>query len=138
MGFDSVNDYYDAKFKEARLQMLQQTAAEIGSAYTSIRGDVADQAPVNQGFKDQAFGRFIHLAAQAGVRYQLENPYCCAKSNIIVVTNVLEVCRYARIPQLTYARTSSVYGATRPCRLANTKVPATRCSFMPPPKKPTR
>jgi UDP-glucuronate 4-epimerase len=111
VGFDSVNEYYDVKIKEARLKILEQTAAENGSAYTFIRGNLADQVLVNQCFKDHSFDSVIHLAAQAGVRYSLENPHSYVESNIVAFTNVLEACRYARTPHLTYASTSSVYGA---------------------------
>jgi UDP-glucuronate 4-epimerase len=111
VGFDSVNDYYDVNIKEARLKILEETALETGSAYTLIRGNLADQALVTQCFKDHAFDRVIHLAAQAGVRYSLENPHSYVESNIVAFTNVLEACRHARTPHLTYASTSSVYGA---------------------------
>ncbi len=111
VGFDSVNDYYDVNIKEDRLKILEQTAAQTGSAYKFIRGNLADQALVNQCFKDHDFDRVIHLAAQAGVRYSLENPHSYVESNILAFTNVLEACRHARAPHLTYASTSSVYGA---------------------------
>ncbi len=111
VGFDSVNNYYDVDIKEARLKILEQTATQTGSAYTFIRGNLADQALVNQCFKDHTFDRVIHLAAQAGVRYSLENPHSYVESNIVAFTNVLEACRYAHTPHLTYASTSSVYGA---------------------------
>lgn len=116
VGFDSVNDYYDTTLKEARLAILEKTAKEAGSAYTFIRGNLADQALVNQCFEAHNFDRVIHLAAQAGVRYSLENPHSYVESNIIAFTNLLEACRYAETPHLTYASTSSVYGA-------NTKMP---------------
>src|SRR5690554_3362172 len=116
VGFDSVNDYYDTSLKEARLAILEQTAKETSSAYTFIRGNLADQALVNQCFEAHNFDRVIHLAAQAKVRYSLENPHSYVESNIIAFTNLLEACRYAETPHLTYASTSSVYGA-------NTKMP---------------
>lgn len=116
VGFDSVNDYYDVSIKEARLRILEETAAQTGSAYTFIRGNLADQALVNQCFEEHQFDRVIHLAAQAGVRYSLENPHSYVESNIIAFTNILEACRYSKTPHLTYASTSSVYGA-------NTKMP---------------
>lgn len=116
VGFDSVNDYYDVSIKEARLKILEETAAQTGGDYTFIRGNLADQALVNQCFKEHQFDRVIHLAAQAGVRYSLENPHSYVESNIIAFTNLLEACRYSKTPHLTYASTSSVYGA-------NTKMP---------------
>lgn len=116
VGFDSVNDYYDVSIKEARLKILEETAAKTGSNYTFIRGNLADLALVNQCFEEHQFDRVIHLAAQAGVRYSLENPHSYVESNIIAFTNILEACRYSKTPHLTYASTSSVYGA-------NTKMP---------------
>ncbi|MBE0505960.1 MAG: NAD-dependent epimerase [Marinospirillum sp.] len=116
VGFDSVNDYYDVTIKEARLKLLAETAAKTGSNYTFIRGNLADQALVKQCFEAHQFDRVIHLAAQAGVRYSLENPHSYVESNIIAFTNILEACRYSKTPHLTYASTSSVYGA-------NTKMP---------------
>ena len=111
VGFDIVNDYYDPAIKEARLSILQETANQTGSAYTHIRQNLADKVSVDQCFKDHSFDRVIHLAAQAGVRYSLENPHAYVESNIIAFTNIIEACRYAKTPHLTYASTSSVYGA---------------------------
>jgi UDP-glucuronate 4-epimerase len=113
VGFDSVNDYYDVSIKEARLKILEQTAERTGSRYTFIRGNLAYQALVKNTFNEHAFDRVIHLAAQAGVRYSIENPHSYVESNIVAFTNVLEACRYVRCPHLTYASTSSVYGANR-------------------------
>lgn len=111
VGIDNVNDYYDTSLKESRLALLEKTAQETGSRYTFIRGNLADLALVNRCFQDHTFDRVIHLAAQAGVRYSLENPHSYVESNIVAFTNVLEACRYAKTPHLTYASTSSVYGA---------------------------
>lgn len=116
VGFDNVNDYYDPAIKEARLKLLEQTAAEASGRYISIRANLADQKAVAQCFNEHRFDRVIHLAAQAGVRYSLENPLSYVESNLIGFTNVLEACRYAEIAHLTYASTSSVYGA-------NTRMP---------------
>ena len=74
VGFDLVNDYYDPHLKEARLEMLQKKADELGSDYVSIRKDLADRDSVDGCFKEYPFDRVIHLAAQAGVRYSMENP----------------------------------------------------------------
>jgi UDP-glucuronate 4-epimerase len=116
VGFDCVNDYYDPSLKEARLKVLEQTAKSTGSAYTFIRGNLANQAQVKKCFDTHKIDRVIHLAAQAGVRYSLENPHSYVESNIVAFTNLLEACRYAQTPHLSYASTSSVYGA-------NTKMP---------------
>lgn len=116
VGFDSVNDYYDTGVKEDRLEYLERVAAETGSSYHFIRGNLANHALVKECFDQHKFDRVIHLAAQAGVRYSLENPSSYVESNIVAFTNILEACRYAQVPHLTYASTSSVYGA-------NTKMP---------------
>ncbi|MGP5191749.1 NAD-dependent epimerase [Vreelandella alkaliphila] len=111
VGFDNVNDYYDPAIKEARLKILEHTAAETGNNYLSIRANLANQQAVATCFEEHRFDRVIHLAAQAGVRYSLENPLSYVESNIIGFTNILEACRYAKVAHLTYASTSSVYGA---------------------------
>ncbi|MAY25784.1 MAG: capsular biosynthesis protein CpsI [Polycyclovorans sp.] len=111
VGLDVVNDYYDPTLKEARLQELQRTADQTGSAYHSIRANLADRAAVEQCFAQHRFDRVIHLAAQAGVRYSLENPHAYVESNLIGFTHIIEACRHANTPHLTYASTSSVYGA---------------------------
>jgi len=111
VGFDSVNDYYDPTIKEARLAVLEETAARTGSSYQFIRGNLADPRAVAGCFGHGPFDRVIHLAAQAGVRYSLVNPLAYVESNIVAFTNVLEACRHAGVPHLTYASTSSVYGA---------------------------
>lgn len=111
VGVDSVNDYYDPSIKLARLAQLEETAAKTGNKYHFIRGNLADPALVNGCFASGAFDRVIHLAAQAGVRYSLSNPQAYVESNIIAFTNLIEACRYNAAPHLTYASTSSVYGA---------------------------
>ena len=111
VGFDVVNDYYDPTIKEARLDILEKQATESEGEYTFIRANLADQAAVKKCFEEHRFDRVIHLAAQAGVRYSLENPHAYVESNIIAFTNIIEACRYAEVPHLTYASTSSVYGA---------------------------
>lgn len=116
VGFDSVNDYYDTALKEARLDLLRQTAAENGRSFVFVRGNLADKETVDSCFSTHSFDRVIHLAAQAGVRYSLENPHAYVESNIIATTNILEACRHQQTPHLTYASTSSVYGA-------NTRMP---------------
>jgi len=111
VGFDNVNDYYDPALKEARLSLIEQTAAETGTTWRFIRADLADRKAVDACFAENDFARVIHLAAQAGVRYSLENPHAYVHSNITGFTNILEACRHAETPHLTYASTSSVYGA---------------------------
>jgi UDP-glucuronate 4-epimerase len=111
VGFDNLNDYYDPTLKEARLKLIEQTAAETGTPWHLVRADIADAAAVNACFADHDFGCVIHLAAQAGVRYSLENPQAYVHSNVTGFTNIIEACRHAETPHLTYASTSSVYGA---------------------------
>ena len=109
VGFDNVNDYYDPGIMEGRLGLLRQSSRN--SAFHFIRANLADRQAVETCFADNAFDRVIHLAAQAGVRYSLENPHAYVESNIIAFTNVIEACRHAGTAHLTYASTSSVYGA---------------------------
>jgi UDP-glucuronate 4-epimerase len=113
VGFDNVNDYYDPALKEARLNELARLAH---NAWTIVRGDLADEQAVSRLFSAHRFDRVIHLAAQAGVRYSLENPGAYVQSNLVGFTNILEACRHGRVPHLTYASTSSVYGS-------NSKIP---------------
>ena len=91
--------------------MLVETAQQAKGNFTFIRANLADKAVVDQCFQDHQFDRVIHLAAQAGVRYSLENPLSYVESNLIGFTNIIEACRYSKTPHLTYASTSSVYGA---------------------------
>lgn len=116
VGFDSVNHYYDPDLKQARLRELELAAARTGSSYEFVHANLADARAVSACFERGGFDRVIHLAAQAGVRYSLINPQAYVESNLIGFTNILEACRHAATPHLTYASTSSVYGA-------NTKLP---------------
>jgi len=111
VGFDVVNDYYDPLLKEARLNLLLNVADKDETEYVSIREDLADQKAVAACFAQHQFDRVIHLAAQAGVRYSLENPHSYIQSNLVAFTNILEACRHSETPHLTFASTSSVYGA---------------------------
>ncbi|MEW6125043.1 MAG: NAD-dependent epimerase [Pseudomonadota bacterium] len=108
VGFDVVNAYYDPALKEARLAQLQ--AAGPGR-FTFVRADLADKAAVDACFSAHRFDRVIHLAAQAGVRHSISHPEDYVASNIVGFTNILEACRHQGVPHLTYASTSSVYGA---------------------------
>src|SRR5690606_35691528 len=105
------NDYYDPVLKEARLILIAEEARAGGRDWQFIRGDLADEALVRATMAEHRFDRVIHLAAQAGVRHSLTHPHDYVRSNIVAFTNVLEACRYAEVPHLTYASTSSVYGA---------------------------
>lgn len=111
VGIDVVNDYYDPGVKEGRLKILEETAKKHQSEYAFVRGNLADMAVLNKCFLDHKPEKVINLAAQAGVRYSLENPHAYVESNIIAFTNILEACRYNDVKHLAYASTSSVYGA---------------------------
>jgi UDP-glucuronate 4-epimerase len=111
VGFDVVNDYYDPDLKEKRLSILDELGAEQGATYEFIRADLADASAVNAAFAAHGFDRVIHLAAQAGVRYSIDNPHAYVQSNIVGFTNIIEACRHHDVAHLTYASTSSVYGA---------------------------
>jgi UDP-glucuronate 4-epimerase len=106
VGIDVVNDYYDVGLKEARLVRLARHRG-----YRHERVDLADGAAVARVFEEVAPTRVIHLAAQAGVRYSLTNPGAYVQSNLVGFANVLEGCRRHGAEHLTYASSSSVYGA---------------------------
>ncbi|MBW6457449.1 MAG: NAD-dependent epimerase/dehydratase family protein, partial [Trueperaceae bacterium] len=106
VGLDVVNDYYDVTLKEARLARLARHPG-----YRHERVDLADGAEVARVFTDARPGRVIHLAAQAGVRYSLTHPDAYVQSNLVGFANVLEGCRHLEVAHLTYASSSSVYGA---------------------------
>jgi UDP-glucuronate 4-epimerase len=111
VGYDNVNDYYDTELKETRLGILEKTARETGAKYTFIRQNLANKQELEKCFSEHQFDRVIHLAAQAGVRYSLENPDAYVESNLVGFTNILECCRHHHVGHLVYASTSSVYGA---------------------------
>ncbi|HZJ81580.1 MAG TPA: NAD-dependent epimerase/dehydratase family protein, partial [Guyparkeria sp.] len=106
VGLDNLNDYYDVSLKEARLARLTDQPG-----FTFERLDVADRAGMASLFERVKPDRVVHLAAQAGVRYSLENPHAYIDSNLVGFTNILEGCRYNEVEHLVYASSSSVYGA---------------------------
>ncbi|HBV40885.1 MAG TPA: protein CapI [Erwinia sp.] len=108
VGLDNLNDYYDVKLKLARLDLLKPF-----SAFTFIKLDLADREGMATLFASEGFDRVIHLAAQAGVRYSLENPLAYADANLIGHLNILEGCRHNKVGHLLYASSSSVYGLNR-------------------------
>ncbi|KAB8313757.1 NAD-dependent epimerase [Erwinia endophytica] len=108
VGIDNLNDYYDVKLKLARLDLLKPY-----SAFTFIRLDLADREGIATLFCEGGFERVIHLGAQAGVRYSLDNPLVYADANLIGHLNILEGCRHNKIGHLLYASSSSVYGLNR-------------------------
>jgi len=106
VGLDNMNDYYDVTLKEARLAILEKTPG-----FSFVKIDLADRSAMEALFADKKFDRVIHLAAQAGVRYSIENPHSYVDSNVVGTLNVLEGCRHNDVEHLVYASTSSVYGA---------------------------
>ncbi|MGH8306062.1 MAG: SDR family NAD(P)-dependent oxidoreductase, partial [Steroidobacteraceae bacterium] len=106
VGLDNLNDYYDVTLKQARLARLTSQAG-----FRFVKLDLADDAGVAALFEREKFPRVVHLAAQAGVRYSLQNPHAYVRSNITGTLNVLEGCRHSGVEHLVYASTSSVYGA---------------------------
>ncbi len=105
VGFDNLNNYYSVNLKRERLKLLTEF-----DNFKFVEADLADQTKVDQVFRDHNFDRVVNLAAQAGVRYSLENPRAYTESNIVGFLNILEACRHAKTPHLTYASSSSVYG----------------------------
>lgn len=107
VGLDNMNDYYDVNLKQARLDLLQSPL------FSFHKIDLADREGIARLFAEEKFTRVIHLAAQAGVRYSLENPFAYADSNLIGYLNILEGCRHSKVEHLLYASSSSVYGLNR-------------------------
>jgi UDP-glucuronate 4-epimerase len=105
VGIDNLNDYYDPSLKQARLNVLTGH-----QGFKFVRADIADGADLGELFAVENFDTVIHLAAQAGVRYSLQNPHAYAQSNLLGFVNVLEACRHHAIEHLVYASSSSVYG----------------------------
>jgi len=116
VGFDNLNPYYDWALKRARLAQLQATAARTGTAFALIEADLDDRAAVEAAFAAHKPGRVVNLAAQAGVRYSIENPAAYIQANLVGFGHILEGCRHYGIEHLVYASSSSVYGG-------NTKLP---------------
>jgi UDP-glucuronate 4-epimerase len=106
VGLDNLNDFYDVSLKEARLAILEPLPG-----FRFVKIDLADRAAMDELFKTSGFDRVVHLGAQAGVRYSLENPHAYVDSNVVGTLNVLEGCRNHGTEHLVYASTSSVYGA---------------------------
>ena len=114
IGVDSINKYYDIQLKKDRLEQLLKNKQR--DSFSFYKYDLSQKKEVEKLFKSRKFQRIIHLAATPGVRYSLTNPLSYVDNNITAFTNILEACRYNNIEHLTYASTSSVYGA-------NTKLP---------------
>ena len=106
VGIDNLNDYYDVSLKKSRLAQL-----ENHRRFRFIRMDIADREGISALFKKEAFELVVHLAAQAGVRYSIVNPYAYIDSNLVGFINILEGCRQQKVQHLVFASSSSVYGA---------------------------
>ncbi len=104
VGIDNLNDYYDPKLKRARLAQLEH------ERFSFRKIDLADRAAMEALFAEETIDRVINLAAQAGVRYSIDNPHAYTESNVTGFLNILEGCRHAKVEHLVYASTSSVYG----------------------------
>jgi len=108
VGLDSMNDYYDVRLKESRLERLKSRPG-----FRFVRMDLADREAVSELFSGERFDMVANMAAQAGVRYSLENPMAYVDSNMTGFAHVLEGCRHTEVRHLVYASSSSVYGANR-------------------------
>ena len=114
VGMDNLNDYYDVSIKNWRLDQIQASAAKHpGSAWTFVKGDIADRAAVDRVFAQWKPDVVVNLAAQAGVRYSITNPDAYIQSNLIGFYNILEACRHSPVAHLVYASSSSVYGTNK-------------------------
>lgn len=109
VGVDNLNDYYDVRLKEGRLQ-------EFGNGWTFVKMSIDDKEKLDALFEKEHFHSVVNLAAQAGVRYSITNPYSYMQSNLVGFLNILEACRHYDVKHLVFASSSSVYGM-------NTKVP---------------
>jgi UDP-glucuronate 4-epimerase len=109
LGIDNINDYYSVELKHARLDWINSHPE--ASRFEFIKMDIADRAAMEALFEKHKFERVIHLAAQAGVRYSIENPHAYIDANIVGFMNILEGCRHNNVEHLVYASSSSVYGA---------------------------
>lgn len=116
VGIDNLNDYYDPALKQMRLAALGETKEETSAEFQFLEMDLADREAITYLFKQEKFDVVINLAAQAGVRYSLENPHAYADANLTGFLNILEGCRHNNPKHLIFASSSSVYGM-------NTKTP---------------
>ncbi|MDB2692640.1 NAD-dependent epimerase [Luminiphilus sp.] len=108
VGVDNLNDYYDPQLKQDRLDVIG--AHPCADAFRFMKADIADRDTISALFADYSFDVVVNLAAQAGVRYSLENPNAYVDSNLVGFVNILEGCRHSNVGHLVYASSSSVYG----------------------------
>jgi UDP-glucuronate 4-epimerase len=108
IGIDNINDYYDVNLKKSRLEILQKL-----TGFTFYQADLTNKKQIDELFKKYQFPYVVNLAAQAGVRYSIINPYAYLESNLHGFLNILEACRHNNVQHLVYASSSSVYGANK-------------------------
>ena len=113
VNIDNMNAYYDVSLKEYRLAQLKVESEKLKVDYHFVKGSIADKALVDKLFEEYKFDVVVNLAAQAGVRYSIENPDAYIESNIIGFYNILEACRHNPVEHLVYASSSSVYGGNK-------------------------
>ena len=113
ISFDNMNDYYEVSLKEWRLSEIRNAASDSPVEHIFIRGNLADQALLNQVFETHRPAVVVNLAAQAGVRYSIDHPDVYMESNILGFFNILEACRHYPVEHLVYASSSSVYGGNK-------------------------
>ena len=117
VGLDNLNDYYDVSLKNYRLEKIEELSAENDNiTWKFVKGDLVDKNLIDALFKEHNFDIVVNLAAQAGVRYSIDQPDAYIESNIIGFYNILEACRRYPVKHLVYASSSSVYGS-------NSKIP---------------
>lgn len=110
VGIDNMNDYYDVRIKEWRLEQINKVS---NGRFEMVRGDISDKALIDSLFEKYSFAVVVNLAAQAGVRYSITNPDAYIQSNLIGFYNILEACRHNPVEHLVYASSSSVYGGNK-------------------------
>ena len=113
IGIDNMNDYYDVSLKEYRLKQIEEVTKEKKLTWTFYKGSIADKELIQSIFEKYRPSIVVNLAAQAGVRYSIENPDAYIESNIIGFYNILEACRHYPVEHLVYASSSSVYGSNK-------------------------
>lgn len=113
VSLDNMNDYYDPKLKEYRLELIEKAAENAAVKHVFVKGSIADKPLIDKLFAEYKFEVVVNLAAQAGVRYSIDHPDVYIESNIIGFYNILEACRNNPVEHLVYASSSSVYGGNK-------------------------
>ena len=113
IGIDNMNDYYDVSLKEYRLSQIEKKSKETGAEWTFYKGNISNKSLIESIFEKYKPSIVVNLAAQAGVRYSIDNPDAYIESNIIGFYNILEACRHYPVDHLVYASSSSVYGSNK-------------------------